>query len=685
MKPVQQELRFDWMTKPFKVDSTKRTPGFWIQDLLLLESITDPAAHQIRHFRLHRGLNILWAKPFDPDAADVGNAESFSGHAAGKTLFCRMLRYLLGERHLGNEIVQEKVASNFPNGWVVGTIFIGETPWLVGRPFEGKRGQFSVKGMTVDEFLQNPEPEKKDFEKFESALNEEVMRPLKVREFPDRPGEFNFQHWLPWLSRDQEARFGSASQWREASSGAEPLLTDSEERSFLVRAILNLIDPDEKKELTRNASLVRERDKLRGRIPILEDRAGTDLSKLRTGLKSSGLSDEFAESLSLEDDLLVPTIKSRLDEKLRSVRALIEDIPSAQDVDKLQASLTRATVARAGLERDLTELAKGLEKLNADWASFSKEKQTEEMKKHFESLDIPPGYCGAPIPVAEEHRPPCRLWQEWSKLPVDEKTGGLSPEAFNQEMGRRVAQQRSQIETKKLEVNTAVSTETAAKQSLGDANEKRHNLFAYLKTQETTFQGLIGLAESAQSAHKEWKTSQTQLGKKDDAIDESYKKQQEIRDKQKGEFSTFSGYFEGICQHVLGRVIHGSVLTRKRLLQLDLSDRGPLTSAAIETIKVLALDLAAVWYAAEGKGFHPGFLIHDGPREADMDAWIYRRFFTFVTNLEAAYATSHEPAFQYIITTTEPPPEDMQKGRWLLEPTLSAQKADERLLKTDLK
>jgi len=681
MNPLQQELRFNWMQKNFSLDTSKRIPAFWIQDLLLVGSLSDPAAHQIRHFRLHRGLNILWAKPFDPQTADLNSEESFSGHAAGKTLFCRMIRYLLGERHLGNEVVQEKVASNFPDGWVLGTVFIDEVPWLVGRPFEGKRGQFSIEGMTVDEFLQNPDAEQREFEAFETALNDRVMRDLKVREFPDRAGELKFQHLLPWLSRDQEARFGSVTHWREVSSGAEPLLTDSEERSFLIRAVLDLIDPEEKKELDRNAHLVRERDALRVRLPVLEDRSRNDVARLQNGLKTAGLSEEFAESLSLEDDLLVPTVKSKLDEKLNGVRGLIDEIPSDKRVDELQTALTKSTESRVGLERDWQGLKTQLENLNAEWANFTQTRRTEKMETHVANLPMPPGRCGAPI---DEHRG-CQLWREWSTLPIDKTTGEIDLEAYNQDMGRRVVHLQGEVDAKSQEVETAKSAEESARTALGKANEQRHNLFAYLKTQEATFQGLIGLAESAQTAHKEWLGGQTNLAEKDSAILQSYKNQQNIRDRQQSEFSRFSSYYEGICQHVLGKVVRGSVTTKKRLLNLELSDRGPLTSAAIETIKVLALDLAAVWYAAENRGFHPGFLIHDGPREADMDAWLYRRFFTFVAELEAAYPNGEVPAFQYILTTTESPPEDMQKKEWLLEPILSAQKASERLLKTDLK
>lgn len=44
----------------------------------------------------------------------------------------------------------------------------------------------------------------------------------------------------------------------------------------------------------------------------------------------------------------------------------------------------------------------------------------------------------------------------------------------------------------------------------------------------------------------------------------------------------------------------------------------------------------------------------------------------------------YEPSFQYLITTTTPPPKDMLQGsRWMLDPVLDSRNKDKRLLKED--
>jgi len=112
--------------------------------------------------------------------------------------------------------------------------------------------------------------------------------------------------------------------------------------------------------------------------------------------------------------------------------------------------------------------------------------------------------------------------------------------------------------------------------------------------------------------------------------------------------------------------------------------RGDLTSAAIETLKFLSFDFAAMISSVEGRGLHPRLLIHDGPREADMAADLYQKMFLLVRELELAFGAGRPRSFQYIITTTEPPPEELQNAPWRIEPILDASTKEGRLLREDL-
>ncbi len=84
-----------------------------------------------------------------------------------------------------------------------------------------------------------------------------------------------------------------------------------------------------------------------------------------------------------------------------------------------------------------------------------------------------------------------------------------------------------------------------------------------------------------------------------------------------------------------------------------LLDRGAgLSTAAVESFKIVAFDLAAMILSVNGKADLPSFLIHDSPREADLDAGIYSNLFDFALGLEEK---TSPPPFQYIVTTTTAP------------------------------
>ncbi len=66
--------------------------------------------------------------------------------------------------------------------------------------------------------------------------------------------------------------------------------------------------------------------------------------------------------------------------------------------------------------------------------------------------------------------------------------------------------------------------------------------------------------------------------------------------------------------------------------------------------------------AVEEKADLPAFLIHDSPREADLDGTLYARLFDLINRWETE---SSEPCFQYIITTTTAPPTRLQSDEYV--------------------
>jgi uncharacterized protein YydD (DUF2326 family) len=124
----------------------------------------------------------------------------------------------------------------------------------------------------------------------------------------------------------------------------------------------------------------------------------------------------------------------------------------------------------------------------------------------------------------------------------------------------------------------------------------------------------------------------------------------------------------------------GRVALTENDIKPDISLHGELTTAAVDSLKVVAFDIAALLLTLEGKTELPGFWLHDSPREADLGLEIYHRLFELVFWLEARTET---PQFQYIVTTTTAPPEKLRGDPWrVLE--LSSAPSDRRLFRRDL-
>jgi len=124
----------------------------------------------------------------------------------------------------------------------------------------------------------------------------------------------------------------------------------------------------------------------------------------------------------------------------------------------------------------------------------------------------------------------------------------------------------------------------------------------------------------------------------------------------------------------------GKILLTENDIRPDIAFHGDLTTAAVDSLKVVAFDIAALLLTMEGKTELPGFWLHDSPREADLGLQIYHRLFELAYWLEGQ---SDVPQFQYIITTTTAPPDHLLGEPWqVLE--LSSAPSDRRLFRRDL-
>jgi hypothetical protein len=89
---------------------------------------------------------------------------------------------------------------------------------------------------------------------------------------------------------------------------------------------------------------------------------------------------------------------------------------------------------------------------------------------------------------------------------------------------------------------------------------------------------------------------------------------------------------QGIMSAWLPEGIEGTVKLDGNGLKVDaqFAERGEVSTAALDSLKIVAFDLAALHMAIEEKADLPAFLVHDSLRKADLDRQLYAGLFKVV-------------------------------------------------------
>jgi len=114
---------------------------------------------------------------------------------------------------------------------------------------------------------------------------------------------------------------------------------------------------------------------------------------------------------------------------------------------------------------------------------------------------------------------------------------------------------------------------------------------------------------------------------------------------------------DGLTQRLLPDGAVGTFDPRDELRPFRLSMRG---GEAYRVLEVLLGDIACMLDSPRAGSALPGFFVHDCPREADMSTGLYENFLSLIDALQMGQYSDGAAPFQYIVTTTTPPPTELQ-------------------------
>lgn len=640
-------------------EAGRSEPRFWVRRLV----IWSEPGEVIREITLRPGLNIIWS-PDPADGTGVLSEEDTLGHGSGKTLFCRLIRYCLGEDRFSPDEQRHLITHAFPDGMVGVDVVINGVQWSVIRPIGMGRQHFAIHGVDLEQVISG------DFaatgmEPFLEAMETGI---LSIDVVALIPGEHPLQAWrvaLAWLSRDQECRFDKVLDWRSPDSDSgSPVRGWSATRHLdALRALISAIVPEEYR--------------LRAEIGELETRQSeVSQDAARLAWEAKRLRSQLIEALGLNPEEIFPGQMAVEPLRKAAIESLVQHASVDADTDVTDLEALRGRHDEA--ERQVNSLEAILAEVQG---------RIPEIEGLIPRIRGEIGKISVHVSTAEN--PVCPVCE----IPIDRVLAEgckLSHKLPNlEEVRQRQEQLKQELERESGRLQANKAERNRIEKDLAPAREQANTLYQHLRAAEKTqdarsnawYQERRLMDEVVRLVKLLADHEQAQFAA-DTLIDEIDKKREQtgaFRDAQASVFARLSRYFDAIIRKMIGPNSTGKVTLDGNGIKLSVKLGGERSTAAIDSLKVIAFDLAVMCMGIEGSTHLPAFLMHDSPREADLGLSVYHRLFHLVHSLEQG----EEPSlFQYIVTTTTRPPDEFLREPWLCE-TLRGS-AEERLLRQDL-
>jgi hypothetical protein len=621
-------------------------PPIWISRLVVYES-TSPLACIIDQ-PLHLGLNVVWGVDEIPPDAHV---EPVPGHSVGKTTFCRFLRFCLGEDHCADEQTRKLIRAVFPGGYVCAEVHVSGQTWAVARPLGRATISYARMGCRVEDiFAEHPLPQ--NFAQYRAALSAAGLTDESPR--PDLPSERVWGHFLAWCARDQEARYESLWNWRSPRSGSDSPAFDypKAEAVRFIRTTAGILSTKEITIQRRLDDAVRDIETLGEKIKEQERLPDYWCKHYREELLRLGVGQGTQGTQ--PGPLYDPT--NAAEGRLSSIGEEVKGL------DKELADLDRKVSIAAARADEAEQLVGGFQALKAD-STMSEDDRAAALtgmeallQKIRDAANRPCAYGGIAIGN-------CRYAQD------NLITVGSQLQKARRTAASEVAERDQQT--------ASVSERTSAISKTVAALRKEHaDLLAKRRNAEDKRKGLAKAAEDIRLAVAElnrW----GQYFRKDSpdpdllslrakltrAEEKVGKAKVDLRAERLAQETSLGGVrriFNGLVQSILSQEYQGRVAIAEDDLEFQVSRGTRLAGEALQTLSILLADVTCMMLGAEGSTVHPGFVVHDSPREADLGLHVYQNYLQFMGLLHEHLGGAGGAPFQYIVTTTTPPPKAVQ-------------------------
>lgn len=638
---MQREM-FERSEFTIKPEPGRTGPKLWVRRLVIWRKPNDI----IRNVPLRPGLNVIWS----PDSLE---ANSPIGHGGGKTTFCRLLRFCLGEDAFAPLELRLRLHSVYPQGHVGAEIMLDGKLWIVVRSLGRKRDFVQEGGQFEDAFLDGSKPT--GIEPLIDALTESILGAAKDLMPASIGPDGAWLALLAWMTRDQECRFGRALEWRSPDSDSHSPAVNRDDRLLIVRAAIGALSPGEVASLAE------------------EEKQSKEVEKLKSG-------------------------QFRLEWQIESARQTVSDSLSDAPMDieiwrtkaaeKLAAALNLPGRTRAGdvqAMRRARDAAKDeLDRLTGKDSDLESRIGTNQKLVSVIRGELPEAYAE----LNREGNSVCPVCKVLIDKAVAEGCGISVVKCDVHALQEGIQRRRRTIDEAEREISAIRNERRDLQQPLASSKQMFADAQRDLEMVEHAYDSSTDSIRAAQRFQEQIESFDMLIGKRTSTQSQIQRAETDL-EKIRQTLSAYrqassktilhlSGNFNMVLQELIPDA-SGSIKLDTKGLHLEVELGGFRSTAALESLKVVGFDLAALIMSMEQALPLPGLLLHDSPREADLSAAVYSRLFALAARMEGGT----EPCFQYILTTTTSPPQAFQSPEFL-RLSIKGAPAEERLLGVDL-
>lgn len=600
-------------------------PRLWVEKMWLLDSLTSQCL--IREIPLRRGLNLIVSPP----------GAGSSGHGVGKTAFCQLLRFVLDDPlWAGGSTLRDELLSSreLKEGAVVARVHMGGEVWTVLKPWLHQKHYRASRSADWRQLAANEA--ENEFSAYQAALRQHLVEILPVRELPTSKQSIEWHQILAWCSRDQNARYQNYYQWRADGVGFSP---PARSPAALVQIVLGLLN--DATTLRDLDSTAREIEDQKSVLQALRKEPARLLKYVRRQLTRRldvSAATPFRQDGLLEHPNLIGIAKQRHEAYQQELSAI--DAERQELAEQRQAWVEKRAPLKAGIERLNNEIKQNEAMLAGDM------QRVAELQEEASSLQQQlPTRCDAGSRLLRDCS---HVMERIEQTQIDRKQRIILHQRSKEELESELAPQRRRrdeleaetapmnaqvaaIDQREAELMTRHAQSLSADQLLSDAIEdyEHYESIASGKSQSTDIVTVERKLELTRHRHEQL---QMQHEKEREAV--------------KGRRRAISESMQAIAKSLPSfrwGVFNDEDKHRNHPFQM-----GPMHSTTFKVLEILAGDIACLLDSISADSFHPGFLLHDSPREAEMSEAI-------LWSLLGHVAASGGDSFQYVVTTSTEP------------------------------